>query len=79
MSNTIFRIDEVKNRKGEVIYQVLGASSRINKFWGIWDAYTKENKTLDEAIEHIKTLYKLGVESKKTVYKTTVKKLSIEM
>lgn len=71
-----FKVKEMVNREGKTIYKVLGAESKFDVFLGIWTSYSYENETLDEAVEHIQLLYKLGLKSEKTVYKTDINTLS---
>lgn len=71
-----FKVKEQVNREGKTIYKVFGAESKWDVFLGFWNSYEYENETLDEAIEHIHFLYKKGLKSEKTIYKTGINTLS---
>jgi hypothetical protein len=74
-SNKYFKVKEIVNREGKVVYKVLGADNKWDVIFGVWDTYSFENKTLEDAIEHIELLFRLGIKSEKIVYKTDISRL----
>jgi hypothetical protein len=68
-----YRVREIKNNKGEIVFYVEACQTWIEKFLGVWTEYTKKNETIEEAEDHIKSLVSWKVVSDKTVYKKTVK------
>lgn len=70
--NKYFRIIQKTDREGKTIFEVHGTENKFNVLVNYWYEYTKENKTLEEAFDHIKALHKWGVEKKEVVFKGTV-------
>lgn len=67
-----FRVKKKTSRDGKVIYQTESADTFIEVILGFWSEYTKENKTLEDAISQIETINKYKIEDEKTVFKKTV-------
>ena len=67
-----FRVKKKTSRNGQVIYQTESANTFIEMIFGMWDEYTKENETLEEAISQIETINNYKIEDEKTVFKKTV-------
>lgn len=75
-NHKFFKVEELVNNKGEVIYEVSGADNKLDVIMGIWSTYATEHKELEEAVAHIKRLHPLMLKSKKKVYKTDIDSLS---
>lgn len=73
--NKFYRVVEKTDRNGSTIFEVQAAPSKIDVLFNTWIIYEKENKSLNEAISHIKALHGFSIKSKKVVYKTDINKL----
>lgn len=69
--NKIYRVKEKTNRQGDVKYVVEAADSFIQSIFGIWIEYTKENDTLEDAIEQIEFVDKYKLKKEQIVHKET--------
>jgi len=68
-SNKFYQVVEKIDRQGRKKYVVRAANNKFDLLFGIWTNYTKENDTLDEAIEQIQSIDKFKLKSEKIVYK----------
>jgi len=68
-SNKFYQVVEKIDRQGRKKYVVRAANNKFDLLFGIWINYTKENDTLDEAIEQIQSIDKFKLKSEKIVYK----------
>jgi hypothetical protein len=75
-NHKFFKVEELVNNKGEIIYEVSGAENKLDVIMGTWFTYATEHNNIDDAVAHIKRLYPLMLKSKKTVYKTDINNLS---
>ena len=73
--NKYFRVIRKTDRRGVTVFEVHGTESRFNVLTNYWHEYTLENKTLDEAFDHIKSLHEYGLEDKEVVFKGKADKL----
>ncbi len=73
--NKYFRVIQKTDREGKTIFEVHGTENKFNVLTNFWNVYTKENKTLEEAFDHIKSLHEWGLKKKKTVFKGKINKL----
>jgi hypothetical protein len=67
-----FRVKKKTSINEDTIYQVESADTFIEVIFGYWCVYTKENKTLEEAVLQIETLNKYKIKTEKTVFKKTI-------
>ena len=73
--NKFYRVVEKTDRNGDTIFEVQAAECKIDVLFNTWSIYEKKNKSLNEAIKHIKNLHGWSMKSKKVVYKTDINKL----
>tara|TARA_R110002073_G_scaffold33547_7_gene100707 strand:+ start:913 stop:1143 length:231 start_codon:yes stop_codon:yes gene_type:complete len=71
--NKYYKVKETKNALGETEFLVFACDNWIEKFFGVWSEYTKQNETFEEALNHINTLVSWKIVKEKIVYKRKVK------
>jgi hypothetical protein len=72
-NNKIYRVKEKIDRQGKCVYQVQACANLFESIFGIWSDYSKENETIESAIEQIQFIDKYKLKTEKVVYKETVK------
>lgn len=69
----IYRVRELVDVIGNKKFQVEAADTWFQGLLGNWSEYSKENTSLDEAIQHIKDLAMFRKKSDKIIYSERVK------
>jgi hypothetical protein len=68
----IYRVRELTDAMGNTKFQVEAADSWLGGLFDLWTEYNKENTSLDEAIDHIKSLAAYRKKKDKIVYRKRV-------
>ncbi len=70
-----YRVRELKDYTGKTVFMVDACETKLEVLFGFWfHNYTKENRTLQDAKEHINDLISWRLKSEKVVFKRTIKK-----
>ena len=70
-----FKIKRIQDNNGDVVFKVYATDSWIAVLFNAWDEYNKDNNTISDAWEQIKSLHGWGIFESKTVFRTTRRKL----